>query len=338
MFLTMSVPLAVVETSSARLSPNRAFASLLCIDGAEGSDLYLSSLVPAEQWPDVERVLAGVTSGLIESCQGRAQLQLPAGGGVDVVGWIRPLDDSRPCERALLAVVPADGTQPPPEPWLASVDTKRVAFGALDHEWRFREMSHDVAEVLGWKPRDYMGSPLHGAVHPDDVPLLLLTLGRSGSEHRAAATRIRVRGSEGEWMPVQLVVSPLCDHNPPRFAVALWGLLSGDDGESAEDRVARLEGHLWRIAAEVQAAGINDLPRFGRVWWADPVLRSLTRRQMEVLRRLAGGQRISDIARELFVSQSTVRNHLSAIYRQVGVHSQSELLARLMQPSVESSE
>jgi DNA-binding CsgD family transcriptional regulator len=29
------------------------------------------------------------------------------------------------------------------------------------------------------------------------------------------------------------------------------------------------------------------------------------------------------------VSQSTVRNHLSSIFRKVGVHSQSELLRRL---------
>ena len=52
----------------------------------------------------------------------------------------------------------------------------------------------------------------------------------------------------------------------------------------------------------------------------------------EVLRRLTRGERVAGIARDLFVSQSTVRNHLSAIYRRLGVHSQSELLARLMPP------
>ena len=137
---------------------------------------------------------------------------------------------------------------------------------------------------------------------------------------------------------MHLTVSPLCDHNPPRFAVVLWSVPSGDEGESSEDKAARLEGYLWRIAAEVQAAGINDLPRSGQGWWADPALRGLTRRQAEVLRRLAGGERISAIARAMFVSESTVRNHLSAIYRTVGVHSQAELLARLMHTSEGSSE
>ena len=42
------------------------------------------------------------------------------------------------------------------------------------------------------------------------------------------------------------------------------------------------------------------------------------------------GERVPTIARDLFLSQSTVRNHLSAIYRRVGVHSQAELVARLL--------
>ena len=57
----------------------------------------------------------------------------------------------------------------------------------------------------------------------------------------------------------------------------------------------------------------------------------LSGRQLEVLRRLLGGERVPAIARELFVSQSTIRNHLSAIYQRVGVHSQEELLSMMRQ-------
>jgi DNA-binding CsgD family transcriptional regulator len=46
-------------------------------------------------------------------------------------------------------------------------------------------------------------------------------------------------------------------------------------------------------------------------------------------RRLVRGERVPTIARDLFLGQSTVRNHLSAMYRKVGVRSQPELLARL---------
>jgi DNA-binding NarL/FixJ family response regulator len=47
------------------------------------------------------------------------------------------------------------------------------------------------------------------------------------------------------------------------------------------------------------------------------------------LSRLLHGERVPTIASELFVSQSTVRNHLSGIFERFGVHSQPELLKML---------
>jgi DNA-binding NarL/FixJ family response regulator len=62
---------------------------------------------------------------------------------------------------------------------------------------------------------------------------------------------------------------------------------------------------------------------------AVPDLSPLTSREREVLDRLRDGERVHTIADALFVSQSTVRNHLSSIFKKVGVHSQAELLGRL---------
>jgi DNA-binding NarL/FixJ family response regulator len=56
---------------------------------------------------------------------------------------------------------------------------------------------------------------------------------------------------------------------------------------------------------------------------------SLTPRQWEVLRLISAGQRVPTVAKELYISQSTVRNHLAAIFERFGVHSQADLLARL---------
>jgi DNA-binding NarL/FixJ family response regulator len=55
----------------------------------------------------------------------------------------------------------------------------------------------------------------------------------------------------------------------------------------------------------------------------------LTREPREVLNQLLRGQRLPAIATSLFLSQNTVRNVLSSIFRQLGVHSQSELLPLL---------
>jgi DNA-binding NarL/FixJ family response regulator len=92
------------------------------------------------------------------------------------------------------------------------------------------------------------------------------------------------------------------------------------------DRSTELEQRLWRIALEVQAAGVLDaMHEVPSV----PAVHDLSSRQWEVLARLQRGERVPGIAREMYVSQSTVRNHLAAIFRKTGVNSQADLLALL---------
>ena len=64
---------------------------------------------------------------------------------------------------------------------------------------------------------------------------------------------------------------------------------------------------------------------------------NLSSRQIEILRRMLGGQRVKNVAQELFLSQSTIRNHLSAIYQRFGVHSQTELLNLLRKRAAETA-
>ena len=52
---------------------------------------------------------------------------------------------------------------------------------------------------------------------------------------------------------------------------------------------------------------------------------SLTEREGYVLRFLANGHNAAYIAEGLFVSLATVRSHINAIYRKLGVHSVKEL-------------
>jgi DNA-binding CsgD family transcriptional regulator len=58
--------------------------------------------------------------------------------------------------------------------------------------------------------------------------------------------------------------------------------------------------------------------------WAE----ALTKREEDVLLLLLDGRRVSSIARSLYLSEHTVRNHLKAIFRKLGAHSQTELLDR----------
>jgi DNA-binding CsgD family transcriptional regulator len=54
----------------------------------------------------------------------------------------------------------------------------------------------------------------------------------------------------------------------------------------------------------------------------------LTRRQREILYLLVEGVRVRGIAARLTLSETTVRNHIRAILRELGAHSQLEAVAR----------
>lgn len=325
-----AMPLAVVDMTSHRLTAaNGPFAALIEVDPSELAGLALWDISAPEEGPLGEGVLAAMASGLVDSVQGRGRLRLPDGETLDVLAWVRPLGSGSHRCCALLALVPADSGISAEPPAIASAESPRVTLGTLDHDWRFSEVGSDATELLGWVPQQCRGTPLLAVVHPNDAPLLLLTLGRSAIDHRGATTMLRVRAHGGAWLDVRVCVSPLCDHNPPRFAVAIWTPARTIAAESNEERASRLEGHLWRIALELQAANLGRVQTIDPAWWTHPALRGLSERQMEVLRRLLAGESVRATARELFLSESTVRNHLSAIYRRLGVHSREDMLAQL---------
>jgi PAS domain S-box-containing protein len=59
---------------------------------------------------------------------------------------------------------------------------------------------------------------------------------------------------------------------------------------------------------------------------APPGAERLSTRERQIVTALLNGDRVPSIARALFLSQSTVRNHLTAIYRKLSVGSQQELV------------
>lgn len=196
----------------------------------------------------------------------------------------------------------------------------------VDAQGRLSEIGAG-ADMLGWGPSQRW-TPVQDAVHPADAPRLMVALSLSAADRRAAILDLRMRRPGGEWIRVRCQVSPLAGHEPPRYALALR--LSPTEGEAAAERAALLEGHLWRIALEVQAAGIGLRSSIHEAWWSAPEVVDLSERQADILRRVVQGQRVGDIAQELGIAQSTVRNHLSVVYDKFGVHSQSALISRLM--------
>ena len=57
-------------------------------------------------------------------------------------------------------------------------------------------------------------------------------------------------------------------------------------------------------------------------------LQALTGREAEVLRELALGGSYQDVARVLYVTENTVKTHVSAVYRKLGVERRADALRR----------
>jgi len=85
-------------------------------------------------------------------------------------------------------------------------------------------------------------------------------------------------------------------------------------------------GHEATLAAAGAPSGVVE------------ALASLSAREREVLRLFLTNHRVASIARTLFISPHTVRNHLKSIFRKFGVRSQVELLDLLRSAAVDERE
>jgi DNA-binding NarL/FixJ family response regulator len=71
---------------------------------------------------------------------------------------------------------------------------------------------------------------------------------------------------------------------------------------------------------------------------SDAPSQTLTRRQREVLAYLLDGKAEKQIAYRLRISVHTVHSHIRKIYESHQVHSQTELMARLLEHPVEQND
>ena len=117
------------------------------------------------------------------------------------------------------------------------------------------------------------------------------------------------------------MIVPLCEHQPPRLGVVISAVASTRADLSSG---SQLDEQLRQAVIAARAVQTLDaLPALAQL----PPGSELSARQTEIVARLAAGERSADIAGSMFLSPSTVRNHLTAVYRKFGVHSQAQLLA-----------
>jgi DNA-binding CsgD family transcriptional regulator len=221
---------------------------------------------------------------------------------------------------------------PGPEPSSALelvVGASSVVLAVTDHDWQIEYISTD-ADLLGVRGSELQGFPLLGLVHPAAANDFLAAAARVATHHLAISLLTRLRIGGDGWADCNCLIVRMCEHQPPRMGV----VISAGQSATAVGRSKNpLDEQLRHSALEAQAAQSLDALR---PLFCLPRGSELSARQTEIVALLVAGLRVPDIARQVFLSPSTVRNHLAAVYRKFGVHSQAELLAALLRASAPS--
>jgi DNA-binding CsgD family transcriptional regulator len=102
---------------------------------------------------------------------------------------------------------------------------------------------------------------------------------------KATDLTLELQVADGSVQPRQISVAPLRDGGS---VIGMFGL------------IAQPRGHTGEAPA--------------------PVETGLTKRQLEILRHLADGKSTAQIAEELFLTRTTVRNHVAHVLATLGVH------------------
>lgn len=90
--------------------------------------------------------------------------------------------------------------------------------------------------------------------------------------------------------------------------------------DPAGQRTLSLLGSVW-----LDALGISGMQAIGN---SDPSPQALTERQMQVLKMMANGQTNSEIAKEMLLSESSIRQETVRIYKSLGVSSRQQASKR----------
>ncbi|MBV9292446.1 MAG: PAS and helix-turn-helix domain-containing protein [Frankiales bacterium] len=259
-------------------------------------------------------VLDLIASGRLAGFESERQL-LRADGQVERLQvWVRGADDGKPVAAAVVVLWPSGDRA-----WTylpGPADPRLFVVGTVDAELQVERVSDDIS-AFGYTPTDVIGGPFLRLFDVSSAADILHGLGEAAQSKRGVGLRVHVRIDE-EGAIADLMVRPL---NPaPSFAFSVCLGVTAEETPSSLTSlgIERMGGNLHALSIADMLATINDRDV--------PGLHRLTTRELDIVGRLVSGDRVPAIARAVFLSPATVRNHLSNAFRKLGVGSQQELI------------
>lgn len=200
---------------------------------------------------------------------------------------------------------------------------------ARDDDYKIIFANDWLLEWLGYGKEELDGHPVE-VLFPDDLRPLVREEQEATRKGDLRARITVLQRRNGTTFPVVVVGNPLKGNvgGTATWIALVIDLATVQTAKQATHPIGDdLGATLSRIGNELQLLGLSTAslpahpPRLDH-----PALHELSPREREVLVELAAGHRVPAIAKRLFISPHTVRNHLKSIYRKVGVDSQVTLL------------
>ncbi|RTR07241.1 response regulator [Halomonas nitroreducens] len=180
----------------------------------------------------------------------------------------------------------------------------------------------DAAEVLETQDLE---STLAMTIEHDDLDLILLDLNMPGMHGLGGLLRLR---NEAPTIPV-VIISAEEDKQVILQAVT-YGAVGFITKSSPREQMTKaitqiLDGNIYLPSDIMRAAG--TAPARGAETGISPrQLETLTRKQLQVLERMTRGESNKMIAYHLNIAETTVKAHVSAILRKLGVHNRVQAI------------
>ena len=203
----------------------------------------------------------------------------------------------------------------------------------VDDQTLFREALTTLLRTR--EELDVVGAAADGAQALEQVAVLrpdvvLMDLRMPGLDGVAATQRLR-----GEYPEVRVLVLTTFDGDDEVFpalrAGAVGYLLKDATAPRLLEAVlaaARGESVLQPSVAAKVLARIGELPELAGEPRRQPLVDQLTHRELEVLRALADGLSNREAADRLYLSEGTVKNHVTSVLAKLGVRDRTQAALR----------
>jgi PAS domain S-box-containing protein len=162
------------------------------------------------------------------------------------------------------------------------------------------QITCEISELLGFTADELVGRSLLTIVAADDRGRLTAMINRTVAFRTRTGQPLRFNLRTGGTRTCHLLVMPASPRDACAFVIS---------------------------ASAAQPGGTLPLKPLVAVPSSVPdLLSALTARERQIVEGIARGDRVPAIARQLYLSRGTVRNHLSSAYRKLGVPGQQELV------------